>query len=315
MILITGGMGFIGLHTARRFLDAGESVVITQFTQRREPDFIKDEIGKRVIVERLDVTSAHDAVEIVRKHKVTGIIHLAVPGLAALSPAEDYRVNMQGFINILEAARLNDVRRVTFASSVSVYTGLKAGPFHEDMLLPMESGNATETYKKAWEILGHHYGARSGVEVVAARASGIWGPLYHSMANLPSRICHAAVKGVPANFAGARGGAPFADDEGDFCYVKDCALGFYLLQTAGNLPHRIYNIAGGGARTNADLLAAAKRVIPTAQADLQPGKSGRSRPNGYLDITRATQDVGYVPAFTLESAVEDYIGWLRNNPV
>ena len=108
MILITGGMGFIGLHTARRFLDAGESVVITQFTQRREPDFIKDEIGKRVIIERLDVTSVHDAIEVVRKHKVTGIIHLAVPGLAALTPAEDYRVNMQGFINVLEK-RMEDL--------------------------------------------------------------------------------------------------------------------------------------------------------------------------------------------------------------
>src|SRR2546421_270689 len=87
VILITGGMGFIGLHTARRFLDAGEQVVITQFTTRREPDFIKDELGKRVFVERVDVTSHHDVTEVVRKHKVTGIIHLAVPALAALTAA------------------------------------------------------------------------------------------------------------------------------------------------------------------------------------------------------------------------------------
>jgi len=39
MILITGRLGFIGLHTAQRFLDAGESVVLTQFRVRREPDF------------------------------------------------------------------------------------------------------------------------------------------------------------------------------------------------------------------------------------------------------------------------------------
>ena len=75
MILITGSMGFIGLHTARRFLDAGEQVVITQFTTRREPDFIKDEIGKRLFIERLDVTSHHDAIDVVRRHKITGIMH------------------------------------------------------------------------------------------------------------------------------------------------------------------------------------------------------------------------------------------------
>ena len=69
MILITGGMGFIGLHTARRFLDAGESVVVTQFRVRRTPDFIKDELGKRVIPESLDVTSPHDILDLVRKHR------------------------------------------------------------------------------------------------------------------------------------------------------------------------------------------------------------------------------------------------------
>jgi UDP-glucose 4-epimerase len=40
MILITGGLGFIGLHTARRVVDAGEQVVLTLYRMRREPDFI-----------------------------------------------------------------------------------------------------------------------------------------------------------------------------------------------------------------------------------------------------------------------------------
>ena len=56
MILITGGMGFIGLHTARAMLDAGEDVVITYYQTWREPDFIKDEFGGRVQVEQVDVT-------------------------------------------------------------------------------------------------------------------------------------------------------------------------------------------------------------------------------------------------------------------
>ena len=54
--LITGGMGFIGLHTAKAFVDAGEDVVITYYQTWREPSFIKDEFGKRVIVEKADVS-------------------------------------------------------------------------------------------------------------------------------------------------------------------------------------------------------------------------------------------------------------------
>jgi UDP-glucose 4-epimerase len=132
MILVTGGLGFIGLHTARRFVDVGEKVVLTHYRVRREPDFIKDEIGKRVFIEKLDVTSAHDAIDVARKHNVSGIVHLAVPALNALSPAEDYRVNMTGWLNILEAGRLCGVKRVSLASSIAVYAGLPAGPFRED---------------------------------------------------------------------------------------------------------------------------------------------------------------------------------------
>ena len=313
VILITGGMGFIGLHTARRFVDSGEDVVVTQFRTRREPEFIRNELGKHVIVESLDVTSPHDVIDMVRKHGVTGIVHLAVPLVGALTPAEDYRVNMAGLINVLEAARLGGVPRVTFASSVAVYASLGSGPYHEDTPLPLASpGNATEAYKKAWEVLALHWADRTGVEVVAVRASGIYGPLYHTLLNLPSRICHAAARGVPVNFAGARGGAPFAEDEGDFCYVKDCATGFFLLQSAaGPLPHRVYNIGAGESRTNADVVAAARRLLPELQVELQPGHGPRARKSPYLDTARAKADVGYEPEYPLERGISDYIGWLR----
>src|SRR5947207_703495 len=89
-VLITGGMGFTGLHTARSFLDAGEDVVITWYQTWREPSFIKDEYQKRVKVERANVASTHDMIDLVRKYNCDQICHLAVPGLAALSPAEDY---------------------------------------------------------------------------------------------------------------------------------------------------------------------------------------------------------------------------------
>ncbi len=315
MLLITGGMGFIGLHTARRFLDAGEEVVITQFQSRREPDFIKDELGKRVTVERLDVTNSYAVMDIVRRHKVTGIVHLAVPGLAALTPGEDYRVNMIGLLNVLEAARLNDIKRVTYASSVTVYASLPDGPYREDQPLPLVSSNPTETFKKAWDILAPHYAARAGMETVGVRASTIWGPLYHTMMNLPSRVAHAAAKGVPADFTNSRGGAPYAEDVGDFCYVKDCALGIFLLQTAKELKHNVYNIGAGEGRTNADLVAAAKKVAPSVQVELKPGRSPQAKNSPYMDITWAKEDVGYQPQYTVERAVAEYIDWLHENPV
>src|SRR5687768_1995408 len=111
MILVTGGLGFIGLHTARHLIDRGEQVVLTQYRVAREPDFIKGELGKNAHVEQLDVTDNDELMDIGRRHKITGIVHLAVPALNALSPADDFNVNMKGLINILEAARTWEVRR------------------------------------------------------------------------------------------------------------------------------------------------------------------------------------------------------------
>ena len=314
MILITGGLGFIGLHTARRFLDVGEQVVLTQFKVRREPDFIKAEIGKRAFIETLDVTAGHDVIEIVRKHKVTGIVHLAVPGLATLSAAEDYRVNVMGFLNILEAARLFGLRRVSLASSVAVYAGLAEGPFREDALVPVPSGNPTETFKKALEILGMHFASRTNLELVALRIGTPFGPLYHSLAAPTSRIIHAAAKGVPADFTGARGGAPHQEDDTGAFYVKDCAAAIQLLQMADKLSHRIYNISAESPMQFREFVDVVKKVVPNAQIDLPGGRGPRYRPNAYLDITRLKQDVGYQPQYSIERAVEEYVDWLRKYP-
>ena len=314
MILITGGLGFIGLHTARRFLDVGEEVVLTHYRVRREPDFIKGEIGKRAFIETLDVTASHDVIDLVRRHKVTGIVHLAVPGLGALSAAEDYRVNMMGFLNILEAARLCGVRRVSLASSIAVYASLPEGPFREEALLPVHSGYPTEAFKKALEILGLHYASRTELEVVALRIGSPFGPLYHSLAAPTSRICHAAAKGLPTDFTGARRGAPCEEDHSDAFYVKDCATAIQLLQMADKLSHRIYNIGSDRPMMYGEFVEAVKTVVPDAQISLQPGRSPRYRPNAYLDMTRIKEEVGYRPQYDIKRGVAEYINWLKSHP-
>ncbi len=313
MVLITGGMGFIGLHTARRFLDAGENVVITRFRTWREPSFLKDEFGKRVIVESLDTTSPFDCLSLVRKHNVDSIVHLAMPGLSALSPAEDFRVNMLGLVNLLEAARVAGVRRVSIGSSVTVYGGL-AGPFREDQPLNVESASATGAFKKAFEILTLHYGDRTKLDVIVLRIGVIWGPLYHSMFNMPSRMVHGALKGGMVDLtqaAGVPGGPSCEEDETDLCYVKDCAKAIQMVHMAAKLNHRIYNVGTGKAASNAQLREAVLKAVPGVRIVLQAGKSAGYRSNAYLDLGRISADTGYKPEFTMETGVADYVAWLK----
>lgn len=309
MILVTGGLGFIGLHTARALLDLGETCVLTQYRVAREPDFIKDEIGKRVFVEQLDVTDTESFRAIGKKHKIDGIIHLAVPGLGALSAADDFRVNMNGLLNALEAAVDWEVKRIGIASSLAVYAGIKEVPYREDMALPMTGGNPTEAFKKAYEVLSTHFAQRTGIDLVNLRIAGIWGPLYHSMANLPSRLVHAAVKGVAPQLEGPRG-VPFAAAGSDMCYVKDTGRAIALLQVADKLNYGTYNVASGHPTTNQELVDAVRKVIPSFECELPAGDGGAGAP-GYLDLARITADTGYTPEFSTENAIADYIGWLQ----
>jgi nucleoside-diphosphate-sugar epimerase len=120
---------------------------------------------------------------------------------------------------------------------------------------------------------------------------------------------------MPADFSGTRGGVPFEDDEGDFCYVKDCAAGLQLLQMAPSLPHQIYNISAGVARSYGEFANAVRAAAPTAQITLQTGRSLRAKAQPYLDATLAAKDFGYQPEYPIERAAADYVDWLRNNLV
>lgn len=311
MILITGGMGFIGLHTAKAVIDAGEDVVLTMWRTRREPDFIKPYLGNRAQVEVVDVEDGPKLVEVAKKHNVTGIIHLAVPGLGALTPAQDYKTNMDGLLNILQVAEELKVKRLSVASSIAVYSGLGEGPYTEDDRLPMTSGNPTEAFKKSFEILGLHYADRAGMDVVMLRIGGIWGPLYHTLSNLPSRLTHAAVQGKTPDLAGGRGGVPFAEDTGDICYVKDCALGIQKVHMSDSLQHRIYNVSGGRAVKWGEVLSAVQAAVPGFNADLKPGNGPAFKKNAYLSLERTTAEAGYTPQWSLNDAVKDYAEWLK----
>ena len=79
MILVTGGLGFIGIHTALALLDLGETCVLTQHRTSTIPSFVETEIGKRIFIERVDITNPSAFMEIGKRFKINGIVHLAMP--------------------------------------------------------------------------------------------------------------------------------------------------------------------------------------------------------------------------------------------
>jgi UDP-glucose 4-epimerase len=313
MILVIAAMGFIGMHVVKSLLEAGEDVVAAWNRSWRVPDFWQDELGKRVLPERVDAANAHEVTAAAAKHKVESIIHLAAPGIGASTVTQDYAVHIQSLVNALEAARVAGVRRFTYVSSSTVYTGLPQGPYREDAPLPLESRSSTEAFKKAAEAMLLHYADRYNLSVASLRPRAVYGPMYYSMVNLPSRLCHAAIKGVEPDYGPS--GPPYAEDEGDFTYVKDCAEVVRLVNQAPSLRQRVYNVGGGRAFRMQELADAVRGVISDARIELKPGANPRGTPrDNYLDLSRVKEEFGFTPAFPVERGIPDYLAWLSVHP-
>jgi len=290
MILVTGGLGMIGAHTARALLDLGHDVVVTSHRRGEVPSFLEG----RVTVEQLDVTDREAFLALGERHEITDIVHLAgsIPGD---DPVEFFRTDTAGLLNALAAARVWGVRRFAVASSLGVYIGRPEIPWTEDLSLPsVDLPHLIIAYKKAVEPLTTHSLAGSGVQPVVLRIGTIWGPLVDPQSPfcpIPSLV----------NTATPPPGV-HADDGGDVCYAPDAGRAIALLTTAPELRHEVYNVSSGSPFTYGEFASA-------LSVTLQPG--GAIGP--YLDISRLTADTGFKPQFDVAASVADYLKWREDN--
>ncbi|MDX3088153.1 MULTISPECIES: NAD-dependent epimerase/dehydratase family protein [Streptomyces] len=309
MILVTGGLGFIGSHTVRALLDLGEECLLVQRNARPLPSFLD---GKGMTLEQADVTDLDSLLALGRRHTVTGIVHLA--GSYPWPPMPEGAVaatrrSLDGLLNMVQAAEEWGVRRLGLASTIGVYGGIDHGrPLREDAPLTMTAPVSIPTFKKVGELLSGFLDEHSAVELVNYRISGTWGPLGHADPFFAApALVHAAARGTEPDLSGLIGPA-FAGDGLDLNYVKDTGRALALLQLADRLNHRTYNVGAGRATTNAEVAEALKKAVPDARIDLPAGGGG---PHMVFDIDRLRQDTGYRPEYDTERAAADYVAWLR----
>lgn len=302
MILVTGGLGFVGSHTCAALLDAGLGCVATR---HRRSDFglASPATSAELVVEELDVTDWDRWHALRPGHRITGIIHLAAVGVDQ-PPLEQLAANFEGLINVIRAAQEWEVGRVVVASTIGVYAGVDtSAPLGEDLGLPPIGLHGIQASKKIAEITGDLITRSGGPQIVAARLPAVWGPLGNPASRfftLP-RLVHSAVAGQPA--------ASVAGEAIDAMYAADVGRALVALVTSDRLSHTVYNVGSGHATSNTEVAAAIRGQIPDARITLD--EAGTAAPPVVLDITRLTEDTDFEPQFTLAAGVAEYIEWLR----
>lgn len=312
-VLITGGMGVIGSMVSGRLVRAGlKPVLMARHLDRS----LIGSVAEKADIELGDVLDLPRLVGVIKAYGVTHIIHMAalIGALSHQNPPHSVQVNVIGTLNVLEAARLFDVRRVVFTSAKGVYGHIGGEYGHPEFKAvsedhPKNPIRIYESEKLIGEHMGEFYLRTYGLEFAALRFSGTFGPgktVRHGDKAGLSRLVEGA-------FAGDRvviekGG----DQRSDYVYNKDAAEGVYLACVAERLNHAAYNIGSGRSASLKTFAREVERVLPEARISVGPGIQDE-RPNYscLYDISRAREDLGYAPRFTEGEAIEDYIETLR----
>ena len=314
-VLITGGMGVIGAETSRKFVKEGHRPVVLA---RHRDDSLVGDIADKIDFEPGDILDMPRLLDVIRRHQVTHIVHAAafVGAVSAANPALSIQVNVMGTVNVLEGARLFDVKRVVYTSAKGIYGPVLGdyGPPHykpmpEDM--PKNPQRIYDSAKLMSEQTALYYANNFGLDVAILRFATTYGPgktARHGKMGVTSQIVEAPFNGLPFHH-------PYgAEAKDDFIYNKDSALGVYLATTADKVPSRVYNIGSGEGLTLNDFAVAIRKQIPGADIKIGPGDNFLGMPyppHGVYDVSRARNELGFKPEYDFDRAVGDYVDSLK----
>ena len=313
MILITGGLGFLGGNLGKYFLDLGYEVLLTRNRSAQVPDLLTPYVGKGLQIAPVDVTKLTTILDALQKYKVNSIVHGAaiIEGKGSIYQAME--VNVVGCANILEAARLMGVGRVTFVSSEGINQGRKdATPLKEEEYVWVRSDRYIPVTKKMAELLFFIYQKEYNMNMVITRPSRIYGPLYTAGRNPILRMVTAALKGGESNFTDVN-----ENESHDFVYVRDCARAIAMIHVAEKPKHDIYNIGLGRLHSFGDVARTLEKIFPGISIKLGTDEIAAITKTEYdieacLDNSRIQDEFGYVPEYGLEKGLSALAAWLRD---
>jgi UDP-glucuronate 4-epimerase len=256
---------------------------------------------------RGDITDETALAEIFSSVRFDQVIHLAAragvqPSLAA--PALCQRVNVEGTVNVLEAARRHGVKKIILASSSSVYGVNAKTPFSEsDPVFSAVSPYAAS--KLACEALGHVWHHLYGMDVAVLRFFTVYGPrqrpdlVIYKFARLIS-------EGRPIPVFGDGSAAR------DYTFITDTLDGI-MACTQREFGCEIFNLGESQTVKLQDLItllekALGKKAIIERQP-LQPGDV----PITFADISKARARLGYQPRVNIEQGIEKFVDWFRQS--
>jgi UDP-glucose 4-epimerase len=310
-LVVVGGAGLIGSHTVDALTreDVGEIVVFDNFVRGTTENLSAALTDDRVSVFDIggDITQTdilNAAIE-----GADGVFHFAALWLLQCHeyPQSAFDVNIRGTFNVLEACRANDVKRLVYSSSASVYGDAVEEPMTEDH--PFNNRTFYGATKIAGEAMARAYYERYSLDYVGLRYMNVYGARqdYHgAYIAVIMKMLDAIDRGEPVTLYGDGSQAY------DFVYVTDCAAA-NVAAMKSEASDGFYNV-GTGVRTSLKELAQIVLDITGSEAGIRYEPQGLTFVKNRIgDPTAATNDLGYTYSVGLEEGLRELVEWRRNH--
>lgn len=331
-VLLTGGAGYIGSHTAVELLNSGYEVIIYDNlcnSSEVSIDRIKTITGKDLTFYEADILDTDFLKEVLVKEKIDVVIHFAAlkaVGESVRKPLEYYHNNLTGTLSLLKAMEETRVKKIIFSSSATVYGDPESTPITEDF----PKGVCTNPYgwSKSFmeQIMTDLNTADPDFKVVLLR-------YFNPIGAHKSGLIGEDPKGIPNNLLPyiaqvAVGkldylhvyGNDYETDDGtgirDYIHVVDLARGHVLaVEKIDQLKGvEIINLATGNGYSVLDVVKAFEKAsgvkIPYKIEARRPGDIDKS----YADASYAKKVLGWIAENGIEEMCEDTWRWQKNNP-
>jgi len=309
--LVTGAAGFVGSRLARRLLDQGHRVIghdnlndyyPLEHKQRHLRDLLPD---TKFTFVKGDLRDPDELKRLFLDHKPRAVAHLAAMAAARYSvkhPLLYGSVNVQGSVNVLDAAREVGTVPCVMSSTSTVYGQNTPVPFKEDAAAdrPLAPYPAS---KRAMEMFGFSYSHLYGLPVTCIRFFNVYGP--HGRPDMmPWQWSKAIVAGEPITLY--NGGKM----KRDWTYVDDICDGF-IAALGKPMPYEIINLGCGRPIENLrfvqvleELLGRKANIVDTPVPPSEPLVT-------FADISKAKKLLGYEPKVMVEEGLKRFVDWMR----
>src|SRR6195256_1100527 len=304
--LVTGGAGFIGSNTVDELVRRGHSVVVLDDLSSGKEENLAD-IRNKITLIKGSITD----IEVVRKamHEAEYVIHLAARTSVPKSvkdPIETNRINIDGTLNVLVAARDAKVKRIVFAASSSAYGETPTLPKVETMQPEPISPYGVTKY--VGELYGQTFGRCYGLENVSLRYFNIFGPRQDPSSpysGVLAKFCTAYLEDTPP--------IVFGDGEQtrDFTFVENAVHANLLACEAPSVSGKVFNVGvGGRVSLNKVVELLGKISGKTLETKYEPPRDGDIR-DSQADISQARELLGYEPQVSFEEGLSRTYEWYR----